>query len=196
MRRIWLVATFVGVLTLGVGAFVLPAGAGEVDLGATTFVVRKVVVGPATSGSAVVVQCSDSSETATLTFDKTGAPDTTTSNSFEKLNGAWVLNTSLPPEATACTFTETVSGGALNTAWICSYQSSPPEEEPALPEGIDDPLTPGCAAGSGTGTGPVTVVYGNLDDDVATQSSVVTFTNTYGDLPPAPPVNTAPNFTG
>jgi hypothetical protein len=191
MRRTGLLVAFVGALTLSVAA-VVPAGAGEAPEDATTIIVRKVVVGPATSGSTVVVECADSDEVATLTFDKTGAPDTTSSSSFTKVSGAWQLVTDLPPDSTPCTFTETVTGGAESTSWTCAYESTEPDV--VKDQGLEDP-EPGCAVAAGTGTGPVTVIYGNFDSDVETQTSTVTFTNTYV-APPAPPVNTAPNFTG
>jgi hypothetical protein len=194
MRRFGLSVVLAAVLVLGFGAFVVPAGAGsDGEQGTTTFIIRKVVNGPATAGSTVVVDCEG--ETATLTFDATGAPNTTSSNSFVKANGAWVLDTNLPPDLTACTYTETVTGGAVSTSWTCAYESTEPDEPKALPQGLEDP-DPGCAAAAGTGTGPVTVVYGNLDDNVASQTSTVTFTNTYVAPPPPPPVVTGPSFTG
>jgi len=39
------------------------------------------------------------------------------------------------------------------------------------------------------------VILGNFDDDIETQTSTDTFTNTYG-APPTPPVNPAPSFPG
>ena len=192
MRKVGLLVALVGAVVLALGAFVVPAVAGEQDTDATTIIVKKVVTGPATAGSTVVIDCGGSS-VATLTFDKAGAPDTTSTGSFAKVNGAWQYQTTLPEEAITCTFTETVTGGAESTSWTCSYQSTEPDvikgQGPAA-----DP-EPGCAAASGTGTGPATVVYGNFDSDVETQTSTVTFTNAYV-APPAPPVNTAPNFTG
>ena len=188
MRRIRLLVGFVGVVTLGVGALVLPARAGTEppEDAPTTFVIRKVVNGPATAGSTVAVNCGG--ETAVLTFDKTGAPDTTSVGSFTKVDGAWMFFTSLPEEPSECTSTETSTGGAASTSWTCSFLTTEPEVPRS--QQVEDP-EPGCAAAAGTGTGPVVVVYGNLDDDIETQVSTVTFTNTY-----VAPVNTAPTFTG
>jgi hypothetical protein len=192
MRKIGLFATFVGVLALSVSALVIPAGAGEGPPAdpVTTIIIRKVVSGPATAGSSVVIAC-DGGDTATLTFDTTGAPDTTTSGAFTKVDGAWTLFTSLPEEPTPCTFTETVTGGAASTTWTCAYESTEPDVPKS--QGLEGP-EPGCAVAAGSGTGPVTVVYGNFDTNVETQASTVTFTNTYVAAPL--PVNTAPNFTG
>jgi hypothetical protein len=193
MRKVGLLVALVGAVVLALGAFVVPAVAGEQDTDATTLIVKKVVNGPATAGSTVKVQCTDSDEVATLTFDATGAPSTASSNSWAKVNGAWQLQTTLPEAATPCTYTETETGGAESTSWTCAYQSTEPDVVKGQGPAADP--EPGCAAAAGTGTGPATVVYGNFDSDVETQSSTVTFTNTYV-APPAPPANTAPNFTG
>lgn len=194
MRKIGLFVGLGGAVVLALGAFVVPAVAGEPVNDATTIIVKKVVTGPATAGSTVTVECTDSNEVATLTFDKTGAPDTSTSNQFHKVNGAWQLQTSLPEEATPCTFTETVTGGAASTSWACAYESTAPDVVKGQGPAADP--EPGCAAASGTGVGPATVVYGNFDNHIETQTSTVTFTNTYVAPTPAPPVEIAPTFTG
>ena len=193
MRRIGLLVGFVGALALAVGALVLPAGAGEgpPEDPATTIRIRKVVSGPATAGSTIVIQCGGG-ESATLTFDKTGAPDTTSVGSFTKVDNAWVLVTSLPEEPTPCTFTETVTGGAASTSFTCTYEAV--EADVPKSQGLDEPRA-GCDASAGTGTGPVTVVYAGIEQDIEAQTSIVTFTNTYVAVAP-PLVVTNPNFTG
>ena len=121
MRKLGLSVALGGAVVLAPGAFVVPAVAGDQDSDATTIIVKEVVTGPATAGSTVVIDCGGSS-VATLTFDKTGAPDTSSTGSFTKSNGAWQYQTTLPEEAITCTFTETVSGGAESTSWTCAYE--------------------------------------------------------------------------
>jgi hypothetical protein len=197
MRKVGLLAGFVGALVLAVGALVVPAGAGQEppEDAPTTIIIRKVVLGPATEGSAITISCGDG-DIATLTFDKTGAPDTASVGSFSKVDGAWVLFTDLPDDPTPCTFTETANGATtttlVDTSWTCAYESTEPDIVKG--QGLEAP-EPGCAAAAGNGPGPVTVTYGNFDTDVETQTSTVTFTNTY--VAPAPlPLDLAPNFTG
>jgi hypothetical protein len=102
--------------------------------------------------------------------------------SFSKVDGAWATFASLPPEPTSCSFTETVNANAASTTWTCAYEST----EPDIPKGQGLEQEPGCAAAWGTGGGPVTVLYGDVETNVETQVSTVTFTNTYV-APPAPP---------
>src|SRR5262249_47467993 len=147
---------------------------------------RKSVIGPAEAGSTVQVRCGG--ETVTLTFDKTGAPGTTSVGSFPKVDRAWETFSNLPDVVTTCTFTETVNGNASSTSWSCTYGST----EPSAPGGGGVDPAPGCAVDAGKGSGPVTVHYGNVETNVQTQVSTVTFTNTYG----PEPVEQDPTFTG
>jgi hypothetical protein len=190
MRGIGLFVAFAGTLALALVALVLPAGAGQAppQNPPTTLIIRKVVTGPATAGSTVQIHCG-AGDTATLTFDKNGAPDTTSVGSFSKVDGAWKTFSNLPDVPTSCTFTETVNANATSTAWTCAYQST----EPNVAKGQGVEQAPGCAAASGAGGGPVTVLYGNVETNVQTQVSTVTFTNTYG---AAQPVAAAPTFSG
>jgi len=188
MGRIGLVVAFAGMLAITTFAGALPADA-ETRRAAnapTTIIVRTSVVGPADAGSTVQVRCGG--ETVILTFDKTGAPNTSSVGSFSKVDGGWESFSNLPDALIGCTFTETANGNAASTSWTCTYAST----EPSTPNGGGIEPVPGCASDAGTGSGPVTVHYGNVATNVQTQVSTVTFTNTYG----AEPVGADPTFTG
>jgi len=187
-------------VVLGFGVFG-PAGAGD---NGTTMIVKKVVTGTGTAGSTVVVDCDGglAGDSATLTFDKNGAPNTTTNTDWQKLNGGWTLFDTLGNANDACSFEETVTGGATSTSFTCAYQNVESDEIE------NQQIELGCDAASGTGTGPVEVLYGfNLN--VFSQTSTVTFTNTFQaattttttttpttTTTAAAPVATSPTFTG
>lgn len=194
MRR-WLALAAVMATTAVVAAgAAVPVGAGEA--GNSVFVFRKVVTGPATAGSAILLECEtaeDASITATtqvvLHFDATGAPSTVDGPSetgFEVIDGAWVLDTTVPPypalDRPDCTVTEVDTGGASSTAWTCSFTFEAGTADPPI----------GCAAAAGTGVGPVTATFGDTRDEIVTQTWTVVLTNTYPELP----VEVEPNFTG
>src|SRR5262249_17752367 len=159
MRKIGLLAA-VGIGVLALGASVVPAGAGDSQ---TTIVVKKVVSGPTAAATTVVVDCEAYPDT-TLTFDATGAPNTTTNNSWVKSNGGWALFANFLQNRSECSFTETVTGGAASTSWTCVYQST----EFTGPSS-KQVQSPGCAATSGTGTGAVTVLYASTGDELLNQ---------------------------
>ena len=165
-----------------------------------TFTVRKVVIGTGTGPSAVGVNCTlpgaaTAQYAAVLNFDAQGKPTTSDDESFEIVDGAWSfsqVNTQLQD----CNFTETDAGGATSTTWTCNYDFDPV----SVPEAAQIEQA-GCAAASGSGTGPVHVVY-PPNSEVALQASTVTFTNTFASAPTTPPATPAaqvvaqPAFTG
>src|SRR5262245_56031185 len=170
MRKLGCSVALAGLVVFGLGAFITPAGAGDTVEGTTTIIVKKVVTGPATAGTTVVVACS-SDDTATLTFDITGAPATSSTNEFVKANGAWVFEGPLPDEPVECSFTETVTGGAQSTAFTCTYAFTLLDVPKS--QGQEEPRG-GCDASAGTGPGPVSVGYQPQGGDLATQTSTVT----------------------
>jgi hypothetical protein len=158
--------------------------------------VRKVVVGTGTGPSSVSVACEGAEaaalETVVLNFDAQGHPTTAEPPGFDIVDGAWNVSDSTG-NGGSCTFTESATGGAASTSWTCDYTST----EVEVPESTQ--LVPaGCDADSGTGVGPITVVYPG-DRVVSQQASTVVFTNTFVAAPPvqaAPQVVAQPTFTG
>jgi hypothetical protein len=192
MRRAGVIVS-AAVLLAAVVGWSVPAGAGEG--GSSTVVIRKVVTGPATTGSSVAVSCTGSGPGGTtnggvLNFDATGAPTTATGAlqaGFSKLDGAWVYENKVPDSdygRPTCTATETETGGAESTAWTCTLDVSA-----STTEGL------GCVSAAGTGVGPATATFGDTADKVLTQVWTVVFTNTYAPLAPDP-VEISPTFTG
>jgi hypothetical protein len=186
MRRIRRMLAVGGVAALAGAALVtvLPATSGAGGEAGLTIIVRKVVDGPATSGTTVTVECTDPQEPieATLNFDATGAP-TTSEGGFVENDGAWAPFGGQPDVGTTCTFVETDAEGAASTSWTCAFDAQFGTE----PEGL------GCAAEAGADTGPVTIVYGGNETEPEHQEGTVVFTNTYEE--PLPP-EVAPSFTG
>jgi hypothetical protein len=162
-----------------------------------TLTVRKVVSGPATTGSSVTFSCVGESET--FNFDASGAPTTADGGGAVAIvDGAWQLTGSADSSPLDCALNETATGGAASTAWTCSYSNEPTVESTPSAEQVEEL---GCAAASGDGTGPVGLVLGSRFE-VSSQTAAVTFTNTYTAAPPLQPVQPAPavvvqpTFTG
>jgi hypothetical protein len=162
-----------------------------------TLTVRKVVSGPATTGSSVTFSCEGLAET--FNFDASGAPTTADGGgAVDIVDGAWQLTGSADSSPLDCAFNETATGGAASTAWSCDYSNEPNVESTPSAEQVEDL---GCAAASGDGTGPVGLLLGSFIE-VSSQSASVTFTNTYTAAPPLTPIQPAasvvvqPTFTG
>lgn len=191
MRK-WMVAAAVAVVAaVPFGGAVAPVGA-QTEEGASVFVIRKVVTGPATAGSAVTLTCESEeggTSTVVLHFDATGNPttaDDTVESGFEIVDGAWVLDTIVPQypalDRPDCSLTETDAAGATSTAWTCDFTFTAGTPEPPI----------GCATASGAGVGPVTATFGDTRDEIELQTWTVVFTNTY----PEQAVEVEPTFTG
>lgn len=198
MRKAF-VSVLVGALAV-VGGAVIPAGAQQEPT--TTFVIEKVVVGPATAGSSVTISCEspargggaevgaagleDTVEVVVLGFDAQGNPTTKSGanvDDFDVVDGAWVGVTSVPEfdANPACFATETDSGGAASTAWTCAFEFDAGTPDPPI----------GCDAATGDGVGPVVATFGIRLDEINEQTWTVVFTNTYPEA-----VEVEPNFTG
>jgi hypothetical protein len=167
-------------------------------VGCDPLAVRKVVVGTGTSGYTEHVACEPVvldtvSTTATETFDlpflADGTPDASASiDGWVVSDGTW-----LHPDAfdglTACTVTETVTGGASSVTYECAWTIG-------QTDGLPGAGCPGAA--SGPSATPATVVTeGNGDH------GVITVTNTIPAVTPTPPpaplplaVVATPRFTG
>jgi len=187
VRKVSLLAALVALFVLGLGGFV-PAGAG---FSGTTMIVKKVVTGTATAGSTVEVDCGIplSGDSATLTFDKNGAPDTTNNNAWMKSNGGWILHDDFGNSRSTCDFEETATGGATSTSWTCAFDFT------EFNQVGDQQVEPGCdTGGSGTGTGPVSVIY-FMDEEVVNQTSTVIFTNTFAAVTTTTTTTTTPTTT-
>jgi hypothetical protein len=191
---------FVAVLALMALPFsAVGSSAQELPSSDVTLTVKKVVVGTGTGPSSITVDCNSvdqagAQETIVLNFDAQGSPTTTTvSGEFEIVDGAWVDH--FPADvAGECNYTESATGGAASTTWTCAYTFEAVE----VPE-AEQVEQAGCAAGGGSGVGPVHVEYPG-PFDVSEQASTVTFTNTFDPVPqnvtPAPQVVAQPAFTG
>jgi hypothetical protein len=191
---------FVGVLALVALPFTA-VGAGAQQAPDLTFTVKKVVSGTGTGPSSVVLNCTfvgavSAQYAAVLNFDAQGHPTTSDDESFEIVDGAWALSI-VNVDTQECDFTETDAGGATSTSWTCAYES-----EPLTTVAPAQVLDAGCEAESGSGTGPVHVVYPS-DAEVSSQASTVTFTNTFAGPTPSQPatqpaaaVVATPGFTG
>jgi hypothetical protein len=148
--------------------------------------VRKVVIGTG-APSEVSVNCvgnPDDEAQATivevLKFDAHGNPVPGGDTDFAIEDGAWVeLGSS--GAGGQCTFTETTTGGAVSTAWTCTYSATPVSAPTA-----SQIVQAGCQGAAGSDTGPATVIYPG-SQDVSVQASTVVFTNTFGSAPPVVP---------
>ena len=189
---------FVAVFAMALVPF-SAAGSSAQQADDLTWTVRKVVVGTGTGPSSVVMSCNSAGLTSaqlvvTLHFDEKGVPTTSDDEDFEIVDGAWT-NGIVNVNTQECTFTEADAGGATSTSWTCNYDF----DEVAVPRS-EQVEQAGCAAASGAGTGPVSVVYPS-NGEVSAQASTVTFTNTFTTAPvenvtPAPQVVAQPAFTG
>ncbi|MFN8027878.1 MAG: hypothetical protein U0W40_16410 [Acidimicrobiia bacterium] len=161
--------------------------------------VGKTVVGTGTGPSQVTLDCvaQPQANAAALgdfsivfTFDAQGKPVSATNPAVDIVGNQFRYIVSLVDD-TACTFTETATGGATSTTWGCDYDFTPVK----IPQAEQIQIA-GCQAASGTGVGPVTVLLPGAFD-VSDQDSTVTFTNTFTPAPPVvQSVAVQPTFTG
>ena len=181
-----------------VGAVTL-LGPAEISSGqslASPLTVVKVVSGSAPAGTVftVTISCDapliaplPGTSQATMTFNATGQPQGTNTIGFL--------------DATTCTVTETVTGGAASVQYSCTstFPSAGPSGKgfpgaaasgstttTSSGHGLTSQAAPVCA--DGPQTTPMVV---HLIEE--TQTATVTVTNTF---PPPPPVIVAPKFTG
>jgi hypothetical protein len=193
IRRSCLLVALLATAIIPLGASV----AGAQQLSPITINVRKVVSGTATTGSSVTLSCL--TESVTFNFDATGAPTTADAGGANVaiVDGAWQLTGGADSSPLQCTLNETATGGASSTSWSCDYTNEPIEAAP----GAEQVIESGCAAASGTGSGPVGLTLASFLE-VNSQTADVTFTNTYVPLTPIEPITPAPQvvvqpaFTG
>jgi hypothetical protein len=175
MRRLN-VARYVVLLAMSFVIVIVFAASGGAQVEQNMLTIKKVVDGPAPTGTTftVSVACAENNgsgptTTTTMHFDASGTP--TDSN----VVGA--------PDFTVCTATETVNGGASSVSYSC-----------ALTFGSTDPShLSQCSTDGKTAT---------FADEVLNDTATITVTNTF--TPPAPPppptaapaVVSAPTFTG
>jgi len=184
------------VLAAGMLCVGLVGSAGAGESANTVLTVGKIVSGPATEGSSVRIECPSPTEGAqpfavVFTFDASGKAVSAdiVNDAIEIVDGRFVVSGN-SKAIRDCTANEIATGGAVATSWTCEYHRDPPAD-PNEVEAEADPVVFGCAAPSGVGTGPVSILFGTPEDGIKLQDATLLFTNTY-----VAPAVVSPTFTG
>jgi hypothetical protein len=159
----------------------------------TTIDVAKTLEGTATGGFTVNVECG-TALVATLGFDASGMPTTTSDPVRWAPTGGWWRATLDVTETTECSATETDADGAASTRWTCAWDAT-------FENGQAEDL--GCDAADGTGVGPVAFTLGGGGASLLEQEATITFTNSLPESPAESPAESlpealllVPRFTG